>query len=49
MKGFFYEVREFFASLFERSKPRYIGFLRMPSVENGKPSKQAKCQIGFKK
>jgi len=49
LRGFFHEVREFFAVLFEKSKPRYIGFLRKPSIENDKPSKRAKCQLGFRK
>jgi len=49
LRGFFYEVREFFAVLFGRSKPRYIGFLQKPSLEDDKPSKRAKCQLGFRK
>jgi len=49
MRGFFYEVREFFAVLFEKSKPQYIGFLRTPTLKDNKPSKRTKCQLGFKK
>ena len=49
MRGFFYEVKEFFAVLFGRSKPRYIGFLRKPSAADDKPSKRARGQLGFKK
>ena len=49
MKGFFYEVREFFAVLFGKSKTRYVGFLKKPSVFDDKPSKGAKNQLGFKK
>ena len=49
MRGFFYEVREFFAVLFEKSKPQYIGFLRTPTQKDGKPSKRTKNQLGFRK
>ena len=49
MKGFFYEVREFFAGLFGKPKPQYVGFLRTPTLKDDKPSKRAKCQLGFRK
>ncbi len=49
MKGFFYEVREFFAVLFGKSKPQYIGFLRTPTLKDDKPSKRTKNQLGFRK
>ena len=49
MRGFFYEIREFFAVLFKKSKPQYIGFLRTPTLKDDKPSKKPKCQLGFKK
>ena len=49
MRGFFYEVREFFAALFEKSKPQYVGFLRTPTLKNDKPSKRAKNRLGFRK
>ncbi len=49
MRAFFYEVREFFTALFERPKPRYVGFLRKSIVQDGKPSKGAKGQLGFRK
>ena len=49
MKGFFHEVREFFAVLFEKSKPQYIGFLRTLTLKDDKPSKRAKNQLGLRK
>lgn len=47
MKGFFYEVGEFFSGLFGRPEPRYIGFLKKPSIYNDKPSKKPKGELGF--
>jgi len=49
LRGFFYEVREFFAVLFGKPKPQCIGFLRTPTLKNDKPSKRAKNRLGFRK
>ena len=49
MRGFFHEVREFFAVLFGKPETQYIGFLLKPSLKNDKPSKRAKGQLGFRK
>ncbi len=49
MRSFFHEVKEFFAALFEKPAPRYIGFLHKPSLEDGKPNEGAKGQLGFRK
>jgi len=49
LRGFFYEVREFFAVLLGKSKPHYIGFLRKPSGADDKPSKRATFKLGFRK
>lgn len=49
MRGFFYEVREFFSALFDKPEPRYIGFLRKPLVQGKKRVKQPKGQLGFRK
>ncbi len=48
LRGLFHEVREFFVALFERPKPRYIGFLKKPSLEDDRPNKGAKNQLGFR-
>ena len=49
MRNFFHEVREFFSVLFGRSEPRFVGFLRKPSVNDDKPSKKPKNRLGFRK
>jgi len=49
VRGFFHEVKEFLVALFEKPAPRYIGFLRKPSLEDDKPNKGAKNQLGFRK
>ncbi len=49
MRNFFHEVREFFSGLFEKPKPQYIGFLRMLTLKDDKPSKRVKNRLGFRK